>query len=64
MIAPDLVLTHPDWPSISGAIVRIPGTPQAGDLIGFVNQNGIIGSYSNGVLTLTGSRPRRSTKPR
>ncbi|PUA81131.1 Ig-like domain-containing protein [Nocardioides currus] len=54
VIAPNLALTHPDWPSFSGATVRIPGTAQAGDVIGFVNQNGIVGSYSNGTLTLTG----------
>ena len=31
------------------------GTLQSGDTLNFTNQNGISGSYSGGVLTLTGS---------
>ena len=31
------------------------GTLQTGDTLNFTNQNGITGSYSGGVLTLSGS---------
>ena len=31
------------------------GTLQSGDTLNFTNQNGITGSYSGGVLTLSGS---------
>jgi uncharacterized repeat protein (TIGR03803 family) len=41
---------------LTGATVTIsPGTRQSGDLLNFVNQNGISGNYSGGVLTLSGS---------
>ena len=41
---------------LSGATVTIsPGTLQSGDMLNFVNQNGISGVYSGGVLTLSGS---------
>ena len=41
---------------LSGATVTISaGTLQSGDTLNFTNQNGISGSYSGGVLTLTGS---------
>ncbi len=41
---------------LTGATVTISsGTLQSGDALNFTNQNGIRGSYSAGVLTLTGS---------
>ena len=41
---------------LSGATVTISsGTLQSGDMLNFTNQNGISGSYSAGVLTLSGS---------
>ncbi len=40
--------------NLSGATVTI-NNPQSGDTLNFVNQNGISGAYSDGVLTLTGS---------
>jgi hypothetical protein len=43
--------------SLSGATVAITGGFQAGDMLGFVNANGITGSYNagTGALTLSGS---------
>ncbi|HEX4143301.1 MAG TPA: hypothetical protein VHY91_07105, partial [Pirellulales bacterium] len=42
--------------SLTGASVTISaGTLQSGDTLNFTNQNGITGSYSAGVLTLTGT---------
>ena len=41
---------------LTGATVTISsGTLQTGDTLNFTNQNGITGSYSGGVLTLSGS---------
>ena len=41
---------------LTGATVTISsGTLQSGDVLNFTNQNGISGSYSGGVLTLSGS---------
>ena len=41
---------------LTGATVTISsGTLQSGDTLHFTNQNGISGSYSGGVLTLSGS---------
>ena len=41
---------------LTGATVTISsGTLQSGDTLNFTNQNGITGSYSGGVLTLSGS---------
>ena len=41
---------------LTGATVTISsGTLQSGDVLNFTNQNGITGSYSGGVLTLSGS---------
>ena len=41
---------------LTGATVTISaGTLQSGDSLNFTNQNGITGSYSGGVLTLSGS---------
>ncbi len=41
---------------LTGATVTIsPGTLQSGDTLNFTSQNGITGSYSGGVLTLSGS---------
>jgi hypothetical protein len=41
---------------LTGATVTI-NNPQSGDGLNFVNQNGISGNYSAGVLTLSGSAP-------
>jgi hypothetical protein len=42
--------------TLSGATVTISsGTLQSGDTLNFTNQNGITGSYTGGVLTLSGS---------
>ena len=41
---------------LTGATVTIsPGTLQSGDSLNFTSQNGITGSYTGGVLTLSGS---------
>ncbi|MEH2300284.1 MAG: FG-GAP-like repeat-containing protein, partial [Nostoc sp.] len=45
-----------DSPNLSSATVSITnGLASAEDILAFTNQNGITGSYTNGVLTLTGS---------
>ncbi|MDZ8104056.1 MAG: DUF4114 domain-containing protein [Nostoc sp. DedQUE12a] len=54
-IAPDLTITDVDSSNLSSAIVSIISFVAAEDSLGFTNQNGITGSYSNGILTLTGS---------
>jgi trimeric autotransporter adhesin len=49
-----LTLT-PDSTELSGATITISAdTLQSGDVLNFVNQNGITGTYANGVLTLSG----------
>ncbi len=55
--AVDAALTIADTSSatLSGATVSISGGLQSGDTLTFTTQNGITGSYANGVLTLTGS---------
>ena len=52
-----LTVTDPDNQNLATATVTISGGLQAGDVLHFTNQNGIIGSYNSGtgVLTLTGS---------
>nr|MDZ8006654.1 hypothetical protein [Nostoc sp. DedSLP05] len=51
-----LTVTDIDSTNLNGATVRITSGFVAGqDILGFTAQNGISGSYSNGVLTLTGS---------
>jgi VCBS repeat-containing protein len=49
--------SDPDSPNLASATVSISANFQAGDNLGFANQNGITGSYNTGtgVLTLTGS---------
>ena len=49
-------MTDPDSLDLTGATVAITSGPTAGDVLGFVNQNGITGSYdaTAGVLTLIG----------
>lgn len=49
-----LTLVDPDNTNMTGATVTISGAIAEDQLV-FVNQNGITGGYSNGVLTLTGS---------
>ncbi|UPK25389.1 VCBS domain-containing protein [Bradyrhizobium sp. 195] len=53
-----LIVSDVDSTNLTGATVSITGNFASGqDVLGFTNQNGIIGSYnaSTGVLTLTGS---------
>ncbi|BAY76729.1 hemolysin-type calcium-binding region [Nostoc linckia NIES-25] len=51
-----LTVTDADSINLSGATITISsGFVAAQDILGFTAQNGISGSYSNGVLTLTGS---------
>ncbi|MDZ8188644.1 MAG: FG-GAP-like repeat-containing protein, partial [Nostoc sp. ChiSLP02] len=51
-----LTVTDADSTNLNSAIVSITsGFVAAEDILGFTAQNGISGSYSNGVLTLTGS---------
>ena len=49
-----LTLTDVDNATLNGATITI-AAPVAGDVLNFTTQNGITGSYSAGVLTLTGS---------
>jgi hypothetical protein len=50
-----LTLTDPDSASLVGATVRITTGYTSGDTLAFNNQGGVTGSYSAGVLTLTGN---------
>jgi large repetitive protein len=50
-----LILTDPDSTNIAGATVTIVNNVVGEDQLAFTTQNGITGSFSNGVLTLTGS---------
>lgn len=51
-----ITITDPDNTTLSSAVVQISSGLTAGDVLGFVNQNGITGSYNTatGVLTLSG----------
>src|SRR5690606_38513981 len=55
-IAPDLTITDLDSAMLTGATVRITDF-LAGDVLSFIDQNGITGSYdaASGVLTLSGT---------
>lgn len=55
-----LTVADPDDTDLEGAVVRLSAGFQAGDVLGFVNQGGITGSYNSGtgVLTLTGTASR------
>ena len=53
-IAPELTLSSGNGESIDGATVAITGGLLTNDQLEFVNQNGITGTYSSGVLTLSG----------
>nr|MDZ8286422.1 FG-GAP-like repeat-containing protein [Nostoc sp. ChiSLP01] len=55
IIDPDLTITDVDSSNLTSATVSIIGFVAAEDSVGFTAGNGISGSYSNGVLTLTGS---------
>jgi CSLREA domain-containing protein len=58
VVDPDLTITDPDSPNMSGGFVSITASFQsAEDSLGFTNQNGISGSYDSGtgVLTLSGT---------
>ena len=59
VVASGLTITDSDSPSMVGATVIITDFI-GGDVLGFSNQNGIVGSYdaATGVLTLTGSATR------
>jgi hypothetical protein len=50
-----LTVTDSDSANLSSATVTISAGLQTGDTLNFTTQNGITGSYSGGVLTLTGS---------
>ena len=50
-----LTVTDPDTASLAGATVSIVGNYASGDVLIFADQNDITGSYSNGVLMLTGN---------
>lgn len=54
-IVTGLTLTDVDSTTMSGGSVAITAGLLAGDELVFTNQNGITGSYSNGLLTLTGT---------
>lgn len=53
-VSPNLTVSDLDDTNIESATVTITDFV-AGDVLNFTNQNGISGSYLNGVLTLTGS---------
>lgn len=52
-----LTLTDADTTELTGATVQIIGGGQGGDILGFVDANGITGNYNatTGLLTLTGT---------
>ena len=50
-----ITLTDADDTQMSGATVTISAGLTDGDALGFSTQNGISGSYANGVLTLSGT---------
>ena len=50
-----MTVTDPDSASLAGATVSIVGNYASGDVLIFADQNDITGSYSNGVLMLTGN---------
>ncbi len=54
---PGLTVSSPDSPILTGATVSIGFGFQSGDLLNYVNQNGIVGTYdsADGVLSLTGA---------
>ncbi|MBT9313446.1 choice-of-anchor Y domain-containing protein, partial [Leptothoe kymatousa] len=51
----DLLITDLDSPQLTGASLTISAGFTADDQLDFTNQNGITGSYINGVLTLSGN---------
>lgn len=53
-VAPQLTVADVDSANLAGATVVI-GNHAAGDELVFVNQNGIVGSFGSGTLTLIGS---------
>jgi hypothetical protein len=58
VVAPNLTLTDPGGPNLTGATVSLTTNFNAAqDLLGFTNQNGITGSYdaATGLLSLSGS---------
>ena len=50
-----LTVSDVDSATLASATVSITGGLLAGDVLNFTNQNGITGSYSGGVLTLSGT---------
>ncbi|WP_188113253.1 Ig-like domain-containing protein [Nocardioides humilatus] len=54
LVTPGLTVTDVDNANVASATVTI-SSPIAGDTLTFTNQNGITGSFSSGVLTLTGT---------
>ncbi len=55
VISSTILLQDADGGNLASATVEITAGFQAGDLLEFTDQNGISGSLSGGVLTLTGS---------
>jgi large repetitive protein len=54
-IDPGLTLTDPDSNTMTGATITVVGFVAGEDTIGFINQGTISGTFSGGVLTLTGT---------
>ena len=52
---PGLTVMDGSSTTIAGATVAISSGFLSGDTLGFMNQNGITGSYNTGVLTLAGT---------
>ena len=58
-IDPGIQVNDVDSPSLAGATIALKGYVAGQDVLSFVNQNGITGSFdaATGVLTLTGTAP-------
>jgi hypothetical protein len=56
-VLPGITLADPDNTTLTGAVVGIPGGAAAGDILNFVNQNGITGVWvaSSNALVLSGT---------
>jgi T5SS/PEP-CTERM-associated repeat protein len=54
-VDPGLLFSYAAEPSLAGATISITSGLLTGDTLDFTNQNGIVGTYASGVLTLTGT---------